>query len=570
MACLDEGGSGTVTFTDIHGHTVSVGVTGNGTFSANLSSLDDGSITSALAFTDTEGNSAAATGNAVALDTDKTEVATLSVNDTVDHVINNAESTAVSFTVAGLDDGGSGTVTFTDIHGHTVSVGVTGNGTFSANLSSLDDGSITSALAFTDTEGNSAAATGNAVPLSPDTTVFATLSVNDTVDHVINNAESTAVSFTVAGLDQAGSGTVTFTDIHGHTVSVGVTGNGTFSANLSSLDDGSITSALAFTDTDGNPASATGNAVALDTDKTEVATLSVNDTVDHVINNAESTAVSFTVAGLDDGGSGTVTFTDIHGHTVSVGVTGNGTFSANLSSLDDGSITSALAFTDTEGNSAAATGNAVALDTDKTEVATLSVNDTVDHVIKNGGASGSAITVAALDDGGSGTVTFTDIHGHTVSVGVTGNGTFSAKLSSLDDGSSTSALAFTDTEGNSAAATGNAVALDTHKTEVATLSVNDTVDHVINNAESTAVSFTVAGLDDGGSGTVTFTDIHGHTVSVGVTGNGTFSANLSSLDDGSITSALAFTDTEGNRSEEHTSELQSPVHLVCRLLLEKK
>src|SRR5690348_17634313 len=28
--------------------------------------------------------------------------------------------------------------------------------------------------------------------------------------------------------------------------------------------------------------------------------------------------------------------------------------------------------------------------------------------------------------------------------------------------------------------------------------------------------------------------------------------------------------THGARSEEHTSELQSPVHLVCRLLLEKK
>src|SRR5438876_10399834 len=27
---------------------------------------------------------------------------------------------------------------------------------------------------------------------------------------------------------------------------------------------------------------------------------------------------------------------------------------------------------------------------------------------------------------------------------------------------------------------------------------------------------------------------------------------------------------ENKRSEEHTSELQSPVHLVCRLLLEKK
>src|SRR5438876_6677406 len=28
--------------------------------------------------------------------------------------------------------------------------------------------------------------------------------------------------------------------------------------------------------------------------------------------------------------------------------------------------------------------------------------------------------------------------------------------------------------------------------------------------------------------------------------------------------------SERRRSEEHTSELQSPVHLVCRLLLEKK
>src|SRR5258708_24687075 len=28
--------------------------------------------------------------------------------------------------------------------------------------------------------------------------------------------------------------------------------------------------------------------------------------------------------------------------------------------------------------------------------------------------------------------------------------------------------------------------------------------------------------------------------------------------------------TDGSRSEEHTSELQSPDHLVCRLLLEKK
>src|SRR5690348_18128120 len=33
---------------------------------------------------------------------------------------------------------------------------------------------------------------------------------------------------------------------------------------------------------------------------------------------------------------------------------------------------------------------------------------------------------------------------------------------------------------------------------------------------------------------------------------------------------FTFSHSAGTRSEEHTSELQSPVHLVCRLLLEKK
>src|SRR5690348_17908224 len=43
-------------------------------------------------------------------------------------------------------------------------------------------------------------------------------------------------------------------------------------------------------------------------------------------------------------------------------------------------------------------------------------------------------------------------------------------------------------------------------------------------------------------------------------------ARASSLASGRISSGS----TASVRSEEHTSELQSPVHLVCRLLLEKK
>src|SRR5947208_12579652 len=47
------------------------------------------------------------------------------------------------------------------------------------------------------------------------------------------------------------------------------------------------------------------------------------------------------------------------------------------------------------------------------------------------------------------------------------------------------------------------------------------------------------------------------------------SGQIGRSDDGEIDAAIA-TDNLAGRSEEHTSELQSPDHLVCRLSLEKK
>src|SRR5205807_3632688 len=49
---------------------------------------------------------------------------------------------------------------------------------------------------------------------------------------------------------------------------------------------------------------------------------------------------------------------------------------------------------------------------------------------------------------------------------------------------------------------------------------------------------------------------------------------VSAINDQEVTAALLFNNgfgtTNSDRSEEHTSELQSPCNLVCRLLLEKK
>src|SRR5262249_57993770 len=83
-------------------------------------------------------------------------------------------------------------------------------------------------------------------------------------------------------------------------------GDGHAGASMRAGTVAAIQSCVLPTDAVGNPATTTGNAVALDTDKTETATLVVADTADHVINAAESTAVSFTVGGLDEAGTGTV------------------------------------------------------------------------------------------------------------------------------------------------------------------------------------------------------------------------------------------------------------------------
>src|SRR5690625_6686831 len=49
-----------------------------------------------------------------------------------------------------------------------------------------------------------------------------------------------------------------------------------------------------------------------------------------------------------------------------------------------------------------------------------------------------------------------------------------------------------------------------------------------------------------------------------------WSPSLTRLRSSNSTWPVASTSTEPKRSEEHTSELQSRGHLVCRLLLEKK
>jgi Right handed beta helix region len=204
-------------------------------------------------------------------------------------------------------------------------------------------GAISSALLAIDLlTGTNFTASGNPVLLDTHIAMNSALVVNDTADHVINATESTAVAFTVSGLARGETGALTFADASNHEVVVDVGGNGTYSANLSTLTDGTITSSLAATDPNGVDASAAGNAVQLDTDSALKPSLSVDATI--------PSHVTFTVSGLEGDESGTVTFTDPSGRQDVVDIGSNGTYSANLSNLTDGTITYLMRVTDLAGN----------------------------------------------------------------------------------------------------------------------------------------------------------------------------------------------------------------------------
>ena len=173
-------------------------------------------------------------------------------------------------------------------------------------------------------------------------TANATLSVNDTTDHIINSTEAGNVSFTVSGLGSNETGAATFTDAANHQVVVNVGANGEFSADLSTLTDGTITSSLSVTDPAGHTATVSGNAVSLDTDSALNPSLTVNA--------ANPANVIFTVSGLESDYSGTVTFTDSTGKSDVVPIGADGTYSANLSNLTNGTLTYLMTVSDPAGN----------------------------------------------------------------------------------------------------------------------------------------------------------------------------------------------------------------------------
>ena len=166
--------------------------------------------------------------------------ASLLIDNAADRVIDAAEPTA--FTISGLPHDETGTVTLADVSNQQVVVhGAEGN--CSSNLPAFTKGTITSSLSAADPIGHATTSTGNAVPFTH-RTLRPSLSVN-----AANPAD---VIFTVPGLESDYSGKVTFTDTTGKSDVVPIGSDGTYSANLSSLTNGTITYVMTVTDPTGS------------------------------------------------------------------------------------------------------------------------------------------------------------------------------------------------------------------------------------------------------------------------------------------------------------------------------
>src|SRR5207248_2971904 len=143
-----------------------------------------------------------AASNTATLDQDAGEQAALSLSF-VDTTILTAQSKVVHFSVGGLEAEDSAVITFTDCTGGTTTATVTQNGTATADLSGLGDGTITASMQVaTDAAGNSflPVAASNTAKFDQDAGQQAALSL-EFIDSMIVTAQSNAVHFSVGGLE---------------------------------------------------------------------------------------------------------------------------------------------------------------------------------------------------------------------------------------------------------------------------------------------------------------------------------------------------------------------------------
>ncbi len=348
---------------------------------------------------------------------------------------------AVGFKLTGLDEGARAVITFTDSLHAKVQVKAAGNGAWTADLSSLANGVITTSVAATEMNGEVAVGVAESLVIDPNADTGLTLSA----PIAIGAGLKTHAAFTVAGIDPGRTATVTFTDSLFNTVQVTATADGVITADLTGLADGVIKGSLTQTDDAGAVLYGVKTKFNLDSTADQLGDLALS--VAPVVNAQAATRLSFEILGLDRDAIAVVTFTDAAGHTAVVKANCNSAPFVNLAGLTDGPVTVSAAVLDDVGNTARSAPVTFTLDTtaDGGEpLAFVGLPAAVDAYAK----SYVPIALGGLDADATATATFTDSTGRTLSVDVPAAGGARVNLGGLEPGAIRVVVVATDAVGN--------------------------------------------------------------------------------------------------------------------------
>ncbi len=447
------------------------------------------------------------------------------------------------------------TMNFVAFGGGSAVVASNNSGIWSASYSitsSSTDGTLLNISATaTDNAGNNASATD-----SSNATVDTSAPSGHSVafdDSLIGSGEYSAVSFTFASAEVAGSYSYSISSSGGGTA---VTGSGTVSSaaeqvsgiDLSGLNDGTLTLSVILTDVAGNSATAVTDTSTLDTTApvlTEVsaATSLGNDTTPALTfstNEAGTLAVGGSCGSASEGAVSS----------------GNQTISLsqpdNSSALAEGSYNDCtLTVTDAADNASSALSlSGFEIDLTGPSGHSISFDDSL---INSTEASSISVTMASAEVGAAYRYSISSSGGGTA---VTGSGTVTSAsepltaidVSGLADGTLTVSLFLTDSADNAAGAVTATSTLDTSAPSGHSVAFDDSL---IGSGEYNAVSFTFASAEVAGSYSYSISSSGGGTA---VTGSGTVSSaaeqvsgiDLSGLNDGTLTLSVILTDVAGN------------------------
>ena len=468
-----------------------------------------------------------------------------------DSVLNASEAGLVEYTVSGVDPDATAEVTFTSSGGGTpIVVPNLGNGTATANLSSLLDGTITASISVTDTSNNTATGSGDTATLD---TLNPTVAVNIVDGSLSDTDNSSQVTFTFSeaptNFDAADISAVGGA-ISGLTVTANpLVYTATFTATDGFSNTGSVTVGTAWQDAAGNAGVGGSDTVTIDTLNPTVAVNIVDGSLSDTDNSSQVTftfseaPTNFDAADISAVGGA------ISGLTVTANpLVYTATFTATDGFSNTGSVTVGTAWQDAAGNAGVGGSDTVTIDT---------LNPTVAVNIVDGSLSDT-------DNSSQVTFTFSEaptnfdaadisaVGGAISGLTVTANplvytATFTATDGFSNTGSVTVGTAWQDAAGNAGVGGSDTVTIDTLNPTVAVNIVDGSLSDTDNSSQVTftfseaPTNFDAADISAVGGA------ISGLTVTANpLVYTATFTATDGFSNTGSVTVGTAWQDAAGN------------------------